>query len=108
MRCVLVNEPSYSATCADGKKNTSVLMSAGWTRPPFTSGAVFQNVADSVTQLSFTTSHSSVATQRHDAGAGPADVAEQQLQQRRAADDLGPVRVLGPGDRVGERRRAVG
>src|SRR5581483_8184086 len=31
IRNVLVNEPSYSATCADGKKKTSVLMSCGFT-----------------------------------------------------------------------------
>src|SRR6267142_2684586 len=64
MRCVLVNEPSYSATCADGKKKTSVLMSAGLTLPLFTSGADCQNVALSVTQLSLTTSHSSLAMPR--------------------------------------------
>ena len=29
MRCVLVKVPSTSATCVDGKKNTSVLMSCG-------------------------------------------------------------------------------
>jgi len=36
------------------------------------------------------------------------DVAEQQLEQRGAADDLRAVRVLGPGHRVGERGRLVG
>ena len=49
-----------------------------------------------------------VAAQRHDAGAGPADVAEQQLQQRAGADDLDAVGVLRPGDRIGERSRPFG
>ena len=69
MRCVLVNEPSYSATCADGKKKTSVLMSAGLTLPLFTSGADCQKVALSVTQLSLTTSHSSLAMPRRSSSA---------------------------------------
>jgi len=69
MRCVLVNEPSYSATCADGKKKTSVLMSAGLTLPLFTSGAACQKVALSVTQLSLTTSHSSLAMPRRSSSA---------------------------------------
>ena len=59
MRCVFVKLPSTSATCDDGKKKISVLMSAGFTSPPFTSGASFQNVALSCSQLSLTTSHSS-------------------------------------------------
>ena len=49
-----------------------------------------------------------VAAQRHDAAARPADIAEQQLQQRAAADDLQAVGVLGPGHGVGERRGPVG
>src|SRR4029453_5137392 len=57
MRCVLVNVPSYSAICEDGRKNTSVWMSCGLTFPLLTSGAFFQKVAVSVSQLSFTTSH---------------------------------------------------
>ena len=69
MRCVLVNEPSYSATCADGKKKTSVLMSPSFTVPLLTSGAVFQNVAVSVTQLSLTTSHSSFPRPRRSTSA---------------------------------------
>ena len=59
MRCVLVKLPSVSAICADGKKKISVLMSAGFTWPFFTSGAFFQKVALSCSQLSLTTSHSS-------------------------------------------------
>jgi hypothetical protein len=49
-----------------------------------------------------------VAAQRHDAGPRPPHVAEQQLQQRAAADHLGPVGVLGPGHGVGERRGPIG
>jgi len=49
-----------------------------------------------------------VAAQGHDPGARASDVAEQQLEQRGAADDLRAVRVLRPGHRVGERARLVG
>ena len=49
-----------------------------------------------------------MAAQRHDACAGPAEIAEQQLEQRRAADDLRTVGVLRPGDGVRERRGALG
>src|SRR5205807_2357409 len=48
-----------------------------------------------------------VAAERHDAAARTAEVAEQELQQRAAADDLYAVGVLGPGDRVGERAGPV-
>jgi hypothetical protein len=41
-------------------------------------------------------------------GAGASDVAQQQLQQRRAADDLHAVGVLRPGHGVGNRTRALG
>ena len=46
--------------------------------------------------------------QGHDAGAGTAEVAEQELQQRGAADDLRTVGVLRPRHRIGERGRLVG
>ena len=48
-----------------------------------------------------------VAAQREDAAAGAADVAEQQLDDRRGADDLHADRVLRPADRVADRRRAL-
>src|SRR5437879_12824267 len=54
-RWVLVNEPSISATCAEGNKNTSVLMSSLLTSPFFTSGAAYQKDAVSVSKLSLTT-----------------------------------------------------
>src|SRR2546427_12395785 len=60
MRCVLVKLPSISATWAEGKKKTSVLMSWVLTSPLLTSGAFRQKVALSCTQLSLTTSHSSL------------------------------------------------
>ena len=41
-----------------------------------------------------------VAAQRVDAAAGAPDVAEQQLQHRRGADDLRAEGVLRPADRV--------
>src|SRR5699024_2033123 len=43
----------------------------------------------------------------HDPAPGPPDVAEQQLEDRRGADVLHADRVLGPADRVTERRGAV-
>jgi hypothetical protein len=52
--------PSVSATWADGRKKISVLMSATLTSPLLTSGAFFQKVALSCSQLSLTTSHSSL------------------------------------------------
>jgi hypothetical protein len=48
-----------------------------------------------------------VTAEGHDAAAGPPDVPEQQLQQRRRADHLDAVGVLGPGDGVAERRRSL-
>ena len=48
-----------------------------------------------------------VPAQREDAAAGPADVAEQQLDDRGGADVLDAVRVLGPADRVADRARAL-
>ena len=48
-----------------------------------------------------------VAAQREDAAARPADVAEQQLQDRAGADHLHAGRVLRPADRVADGRRAV-
>ena len=41
-----------------------------------------------------------VAAHRHDAAAGPADVAEQELQDAGGADDLHAGGVLRPADRV--------
>ena len=41
------------------------------------------------------------------AAAGPADVAEQELDDRRGADDLDADGVLRPADRVGERAGAL-
>ena len=41
--------------------------------------------------------------QGHDPAAGPADVAEQRLQDRRGPDVLHADRVLGPADGVAER-----
>jgi hypothetical protein len=48
-----------------------------------------------------------VPAHRHDPAARPADVAEQQLQDRRGADHLHAARVLGPAQRVDEHRRAL-
>src|SRR4051794_24391945 len=48
-----------------------------------------------------------VAAQGHDAAAGTADVAQQQLQDRGGADHLGADAVLGPADRVAERGGAL-
>ena len=45
--------------------------------------------------------------QGHDPAAGAAHVAQQQLDDRRGADDLHADRVLRPADRVAERRRAL-
>src|SRR5439155_1670995 len=64
MRWVLVKLPSYSAIWVEGKKKISVLMSAVFTSPLFTSGARYQYVAVSVSQLSFTTSQSSCRSAR--------------------------------------------
>ena len=48
-----------------------------------------------------------VAAQREDAAAGPADVAEEELEDRRRADVLHADRVLRPADRVEKRARAL-
>ena len=48
-----------------------------------------------------------VPAQGHDPAAGPADVAEQQLDDRRGADVLHADRVLGPADRVARTRRCA-
>ena len=48
-----------------------------------------------------------VAAQREDAAARPADVAEQQLQDRGGADDLHADRMLRPADGVADRGRAI-
>src|SRR5262249_17624312 len=49
-----------------------------------------------------------VAAQRQDAAARPADVAQQQLQDRRGPDHLYAGRVLRPADRVANGAGAVG
>ena len=49
-----------------------------------------------------------MSAQRHDAAAGTADVAEQQLKDRCGADDLRPGRMLRPPDGVADRSRLVG
>ena len=59
---MLVNVPSISATCAEGSRKTSVLMSSGRTSPFSTSGALYQKAAVSVSKLSLTTSQSSFAS----------------------------------------------
>ena len=43
-----------------------------------------------------------MAAQRQDAAAGPADIAEQTLDDRGGADDLHAERVVRPADRVAE------
>src|SRR5262245_34359357 len=43
-----------------------------------------------------------MTAKRHDAAAGPADVPEQLLEDRRGADDLDPGRVLRPADGVAD------
>ena len=48
-----------------------------------------------------------VPAQGHDAATGTADVAQQQLQDRGGADDLGAHAVVGPADRVAERGGAL-
>src|SRR5262245_17703384 len=48
-----------------------------------------------------------VAAERHNAGPGTANVAEQKLQQSTGADDLDAVGVLRPGDRVGKGSRPL-
>jgi hypothetical protein len=55
----LVNEPSISATWAEGKRKISVGICSGLTSPLLTSGAAYQKLAVSVSKLSLTTSHSS-------------------------------------------------
>ena len=45
--------------------------------------------------------------QRHDAAAGPPDVAQQKLQDRRRADDLHALGLVRLADRVAERRRPL-
>jgi hypothetical protein len=56
-RCVLVNAPSFSVWLAAGRKKTSVPTSSGVSSPVSTSGPSFQNVADSTSEKSRTTSH---------------------------------------------------
>src|SRR5207245_6431571 len=48
------------------------------------------------------------AAQRQDAGAGPAEISQQKLEQRAAPDDLRAVGMLRPCHGVSERRRSVG
>ena len=49
-----------------------------------------------------------VAAQRVEAAAGPADVAEQQLQHRRGVNELHRVAVMRPAERVHDRAGAIG
>ena len=49
-----------------------------------------------------------VTAERHDAGARPAEISQQKLEQRAAADDLRAIRMLRPRDGIGKRRRSVG
>jgi len=49
-----------------------------------------------------------VAAERHDAGARPAEISQQKLEQRAAADDLRTVGMLRPRHGIGERCRSVG
>ena len=43
-----------------------------------------------------------VAAQRHHTGAGPADIAQQKLQQRAGANDLYAISMLRPGNGISE------
>src|SRR3984957_1187169 len=49
-----------------------------------------------------------MTAQRHDAGARPAEISKQQLQQRTATNDLRSIRVLRPSYRIRKRRGSVG
>src|ERR1700729_2394234 len=49
-----------------------------------------------------------MTAQRHDAGARPAEISKQKLQQRTATDDLWSIRVLRPRYRIRKRRGSVG
>jgi hypothetical protein len=63
-RCVFVNVPSFSTCEAAGMRNTSVWMSSVRSSPDRTSGLSFQNVADSISLRSRTTSHFRLASAR--------------------------------------------
>ncbi len=61
IRWVLVKLPFFSVCAAAGRKNTSVPMSSVISSPVSISGPSFQNVADSISEKSRTTSQSSLA-----------------------------------------------
>ena len=61
-RCVLVNVPSFSAVPAAGNKKISVAMFSGESSPRSTSGESDQNEAVSISTMSRTTSHLSLAS----------------------------------------------
>jgi len=48
-----------------------------------------------------------MTAQRHDAAAGTADIAEQELHDRRSANILDADRMVGPADRIGDRARSL-
>ncbi len=64
IRWVLVKLPLFSVCAAAGRKNTSVPMSSVRISPLSISGPSFQNVADSISEKSRTTSQSSLAMPR--------------------------------------------
>jgi hypothetical protein len=61
---VFVNVPSFSMCVAAGIRKTSVWMSSVRNSPDSISGPSFQNVADSISDSSRTTSHLSDASAR--------------------------------------------
>jgi hypothetical protein len=63
-RWVLVNVPSFSMCEAAGIRNTSVWIASGRSSPDCTSGESRQNVAVSISAISRTTSHFSLANAR--------------------------------------------
>jgi hypothetical protein len=63
-RSVFVNEPSFSTCAAAGMRKTSVSMSSVRSSPDRTSGLSRQNVADSISAKSRTTSHFRFASAR--------------------------------------------
>ena len=63
-RWVFVKQPSFSTWAAAGIRNTSVWMSSGRSSPDCTSGESRQKVAVSISAMSRTTSHFSLASAR--------------------------------------------
>ena len=64
IRWVWVNDPAFSTCAAAGMRKTSVSMSSVRTSPDWISGASRQNVADSISLKSRTTSHFMVRSAR--------------------------------------------